>query len=132
MMDLRKFSLKRFLLTLLPLALFIHLTWSSKAGHTPTGEIYSTLTTDTIPQGKKDTVPDPRRGLNHPSPTLMSQKSVRDSITDSLERVLTGNTQVTIVDTIPVTDTFSLRISADTLDAPMRATVRSFWFPRKK
>jgi lipopolysaccharide export system protein LptA len=120
MMGSHKFSLKRLFFILLSLAIFCVLTWSSKASGIEWGEIYSTLTSDTIKKPVKDTVPTPRRdtvtvnqdNLNHPSPRITTLKNPIDSLSDSLHREAQDTSIVTI-------DTFSLRMSKDTLDAPV-------------
>jgi LPS-assembly protein len=93
MTRLHKFSLKKFCFPFAATAFCLAITWKSEAGHTHSSEIYSTLTSDTIPAPKKDTVP----GLIN-----------RDSLTVS--------------DTLPPTqtvDTFHFKYSKDTLDAPV-------------
>src|SRR5689334_17141271 len=93
MTGLHKFSLKKLCFPFVATAFCIAITWKSKASHTHRSEIYSTLTTDTIPASKKDTVP----GLAH-----------RDSLTVS-------DTSAPI----QKVDTFHFKYSKDTLDAPV-------------
>lgn len=120
MMGPHKFSLKRLFFILLSLAFFCALTWSGKASGIEWGEIYSSLTTDTIKRPLKDTVPAPIRDttrpnrvdLNHPAPRAFTLKNPLDSLADSLHRQAQDSTVANV-------DTFSLRMSKDTLDAPV-------------
>lgn len=121
MMGSHKFSLKRLFFILLSLAFFCVLTWSSQASGIKWGRIYSSLTSDTVKKPLKDTVPTRRRDkapinrgdLNHPSPRIVTLKNPLDSLADSLNRQA--------VDTSLVRrDTFSLRLSKDTLEAPVQ------------
>src|SRR5215217_347451 len=108
MTELRKFSLKRFSFPLLALAFCIAITWKTEARRAHSAEIYSTLTSDTIPTGKKDTVP--HRVINDSS---RANNILRRGIA-------TDSTRLT--DTIPPTqtvDSFNIRFSKDTLDAPV-------------
>ncbi|HEU4473012.1 MAG TPA: putative LPS assembly protein LptD [Flavisolibacter sp.] len=93
MTELHKFSLKKFCFTFVTTAFCIAITWRSEARHTPSAEIYSTLTTDTIPLRKTE-------GARRPA------SSDTTIVPDSSR-------------TIPVTDTFALKFSKDTLDAPV-------------
>src|SRR5687767_3783755 len=104
MIGLRKFSLKRYVFAMLILALCCALTPQSKAIGINEGLIYSTLTTDTskpvLKNATRDTIP---QGIPKPLRLVTN--------TDSVKR-----------DTTPLvatTDTFSLRLSKDTLDAPV-------------
>ena len=106
-----KFSLKRLFFILLTLAFFCVLTWKGEARSIGWKEIYSTLTTDTTKPPKKDTVPT-KSDLNHPSPRVNTLKSPIDSLADSLHRQARDTTPV-------ISDTFTLRMSKDTLDAPV-------------
>jgi LPS-assembly protein len=90
MTGLPKNRLKSFFLSLVILTLNIAITSTAEARHINTPEIYSTLTSDTIPKKRND------------STALQTN--------DSLSK---GDS------TVPKTDTFSLRISKDTLDAPV-------------
>jgi hypothetical protein len=90
MMGLRKFSLKRYFFTLLILAMFCTLTWQSKAIGINSPRIYSTLTSDTTRPG--DTLRRDTVPANNRRDTSIAQQIV---------------------------DTFDLRISKDTLDAPV-------------
>lgn len=92
------------------MAVLCAITWKSSARGTIGPEIYSTLTTDTIRPVKKDS----------PAP----------SVADTLPPRLPGNRQDTVptlrdsisrTDTVPLPqiDTFTFRLSKDTLDAPV-------------
>src|SRR5689334_4612110 len=108
MTELRKFSLKKYFFALAMFAFLCAITWKTKANSTYGSEIYSTLTRDARATDQKDTVPDKK-----------NTASQRDSlpITDSTTR-----SAAIRQDTIPVTkriDSFSLKLSKDTLDAPI-------------
>ena len=99
MTELHKFSLKKISLPLLAMAFCIAITRESEARRAPFTEIYSTLTSDTIPT--------PKKNFNQISPSQIDT-SRKDT--------------TRITDTIPPTqrvDTFSLKLSKDTLDAPV-------------
>lgn len=87
-----KFSLKKNAYLFIALLFSIAITWKSEARCTSAAEIYSTLTTDTIPKTKKDSLP------LQPNTDSTSQDS-----TATVQRV----------------DTFHLKLSKDTLDAPV-------------
>ena len=93
MTALYKFSLKKRCFPVLAIAFCIAITWKSEARRTPGSEIYSTLTSDTIPVKKKDSL-------------TAADSLINPAVTDT---------------TAPVQriDTFSLRFSKDTLDAPV-------------
>lgn len=95
MTELHKISLIKFCFALMPTAFCMLLTLKGEARYTHKCEIYSTLTTDTIPPTKKDTL----RG---------------NIIPDSSSRA---------TDTLPPTttrvDNFVFKYSKDTLDAPV-------------
>src|SRR5215218_769777 len=101
MTELRKFSLKNRCFTFTAIAFCVAITWKSEARRTLPREIYSTLTSDTIPGLKKnqrDTIPSRDSGR------LVQKDTTR------------------LTDTIPPTqriDSFSLKMSKDTLDAPV-------------
>src|SRR3954468_21069146 len=95
MTELHKISLIKFCSALIPAAFCMLLTLKGEARHTHRSEIYSTLTTDTIPPSKKDTL-----------------RGTRIADSSSL-----------LSDTLPLTttrvDTFNFKFSKDTLDAPV-------------
>jgi len=91
MTGLRKNRLKTFYIVLVILTLNTLITRTSEARNINTSEIYSTLTSDTIPKRRGDSIIISPAG----DTTLL-----RDTI-------------------LPRTDTFSLRMSKDTLDAPV-------------
>ncbi len=109
MTELYKFSLKNCCIAVLTLAFCIAITWKSEARHIASPEIYSTLTTDTIPARK----------INRPASVADTVPVVPADSTDidtlpTGERFLGGDTTI-----IPTTDTFSLKLSKDALDAPV-------------
>ncbi len=112
MTGLHKFSLKKYLLAFTAFAFFCAITWKSQARHIVLPEIYSTLTTDTSKPLQKDTLRSPQQVLRQaPSPAIVN---AADTIPDS-------SAVIKRTDTVPQqrTDTFSLRISKDTLAGPV-------------
>ncbi|HVE60209.1 MAG TPA: putative LPS assembly protein LptD, partial [Chitinophagaceae bacterium] len=111
MIGVHKFSLKNFFFLLLTLASFSLVTWHSKAADITKFEIYSTLTSDTIKPIKKIGIKD-----SIPSKTLLQNtipvSSSQDTIPIKRDSVLKDTV-------LPRTDTFSLKISKDTLDGPV-------------
>ncbi|MGZ8538682.1 MAG: putative LPS assembly protein LptD, partial [Flavisolibacter sp.] len=101
MTALYKFSLKKRCFPLLATAFCIAITWNTEARRTSASEIYSTLTSDTIPVVKKDTIPVTNSDTIPPG--LRNDSSI---LSDSIV-------------SIPIVDTFPLRFSKDTLDAPI-------------
>ncbi|HWJ25688.1 MAG TPA: putative LPS assembly protein LptD, partial [Flavisolibacter sp.] len=104
MIKLYKFSLKKICYSFIAIAFSIAITWKSEARHISPSEIYSTLTTDTIPKLKKDSLPLRRRN-NFPVTVPATADSIRPSRTDT--------------QTVQTVDTFHLKLSKDTLDAPV-------------
>lgn len=98
MTERNKFSLKKICYFFIAICFSIAITWKSEARHIRTSEIYSTLTSDTIPKVKKDSL-----SLLRNTDTIIKK----------------GDTLVRRVDTLPVVDTFDLKLSKDTLDAPV-------------
>lgn len=99
MTGLHKFRPKNFCFAFVTGVFCFALTWKSEAHPITVSEIYSTLTTDTIPRLKKNT--------DFPVPS-----------TDTITRIDT----TVVTDTIPSkpqVDTFSFKFSKDTLDAPI-------------
>jgi LPS-assembly protein len=90
MTGLHKFSLKKFCFTLVSIAFCIVITWKSEARYITRPEIYSTLTTDTIPVTRKDSI----------IPKVKDSTNILDTLSP-IQRV----------------DTFPLKLSKDTLDA---------------
>jgi len=88
-----KFSLKKNAYLFIALLFSIAITCKSEARYTSTAEIYSTLTTDTIPKIKKDSI-------------------LLQPVVDSLPRQDSNITAQRV-------DTFHLKLSKDTLDAPV-------------
>lgn len=104
MIKLYKFSLKTICYLSVASAFSIAITWNSEARNTSQAEIYSTLTTDTIPETKKDSL------------TILPRKD------STLINDTTGLRDTALLqgDSIPTTrrlDTFQLKLSKDTLDA---------------
>jgi lipopolysaccharide assembly outer membrane protein LptD (OstA) len=120
MTGLRKISLKTISLAFVTVALCA-ITWKSEAHRINPPEIYSTLTTDTIPKRKKVVEPSTRPAPSRPSTpnqqtTVPVQGNTQAPATQNPERTTTQSTPDT---TSPAIDTFSLRLSKDTLDAPV-------------
>jgi LPS-assembly protein len=104
MIKLYKFSLKKICYSLIAIAFSIAITVKGAARYISYREIYSTLTTDTIPVQKKDSLllrTDGRIQLNDTIP-------LRDTIPQRNDS--------SIRQTV---DTFHLKLSKDTLDAPI-------------
>lgn len=93
-----KFSLKKICYSFIAISFCIAITWKSEARYIAAAEIYSTLTSDTIPRLKKDSIPLLRNA---------------DTI------IKGGDTLFRRMDTVTVADTFDLKLSKDTLDAPV-------------
>ena len=111
MMQLHKFNLKKFSYFLIATAFSIAITRNCEAHNISAFEIYSTLTTDTIPKIKKDSLtvlPDSNR------------TQVNDTIPagDSLKQLQND----TVIHSV---DTFHLKLSKDTLDAPVDTRLRT-------
>jgi lipopolysaccharide assembly outer membrane protein LptD (OstA) len=109
MMALHKFSLKSLCTVAFTFALFCAITWKSKANSTYTRNIYSTLTSDTVPLPKNK-----------------KQDAIKKVNNDTLPQNIVDTTQTT--DTIPgitrdtiinKVDSFSIKASKDTLDGPV-------------
>ena len=100
MTDLYKISLKRICFTFVTTAFCIVITCICKAQHIKPREIYSTLTSDTIPVRKIDSI-------LHKDSALVIQPA------DTIVKPADSSVQT------PVVDTFPLRFSKDTLDAPV-------------
>ncbi|HEU0111505.1 MAG TPA: putative LPS assembly protein LptD [Flavisolibacter sp.] len=91
------------------LSFCIAITWKSEARRTSPVEIYSTLTTDTIPRTQKDSILRADSIATDTLPTANKDSVVTDTLynrTDTLPPV-------------PQVDTFSIKLSKDTLDAPV-------------
>ncbi len=120
MSGLHKFRPKYFCFVLATLAFSIAITWRSEAQHIVSSEIYSTLTTDTVPLPKKNRlVPLPKKDSGTTSPKDSANKITQQVITDTAAGL---SDTARITDTIPPrqqVDTFSLKLSKDTLDAPI-------------
>ena len=111
MTGLRKFSLKIFCFAFVTIAFCIAITWKSEARGTSSPEIYSTLTSDTIPLRKKQNFTDTTRTDTIP---VINQNRLDTivNIRDSLPRRMDSLPRQSV-------DTFSLKMSKDTLDAPV-------------
>src|SRR5215218_822792 len=111
MTGLHKFSLKKLLHITLAIAVVCAVTWKSNARRITKPEIYSTLTRDTSQPQKKDTLFQnpisprvPNADTSKPEPSLPG---------DSLRRI--GDTTIRDTTLTQRVDTFSLRMSKDTL-----------------
>jgi LPS-assembly protein len=105
MKQLYKFSSNSFFSGALVAAMLCTLTWNSAADHVPAIDFRRALTTiadTTIPPVKKDSL------RNTVAPLLDTIPTVIDS------------TRLPITDSIPKIDTFSLKISSDSLEAPLK------------
>ena len=111
MTELRKFSLIKYFFASAMLALFCAITWKSNANSTYGFEIYSTLTRDTIKPEKKD----PNLILKI-SPSQSSADTLPKKTRDTIAKSLTaGGDSI-----LQKVDTFSLKLSKDSLDAPLQ------------
>lgn len=109
MTRLHKFSLKKNGFAFVTIVLLVAITWKSEARYTGWTGIYSTLTTDTVPRTPRKNPPSPRAAVDS---AVRAPTRTDTARRDSLLRT----------DTIPPsprTDTFSLKLSKDTLDAPV-------------
>jgi hypothetical protein len=105
-----KFSLKKICYFLIAIAFSIAITRKSEARGTSAAEIYSTLTTDTIPKIKKDSLPILRRpDVTKVNDTVPPNDTI--PVNDSVRRLNDS--------TVQIVDTFHLKLSKDTLDAPV-------------
>jgi len=104
MAQLHKFRPKYFCFVSAAIAFSIAITCKTQAHGLFTAEIYSTLTSDTIPLRKNNL----RDSLSRNDSLSLSTDTLRDSLkhTDTLPPS-------------PKIDTFSIRMSKDTLDAPV-------------
>jgi lipopolysaccharide assembly outer membrane protein LptD (OstA) len=113
---LRKFRVKYFLTSLFTVAIFIIVTWKTVAQHTRQVFFYSPLTSvidtvptnkDTIPRNITDTIPAnvPGTDTSRRSVTIISDDTTGLRNNDSLTR--------------QKVDTFSVKMSKDTLEAPV-------------
>ena len=117
MSGLHKFRRKNFCLALGALAFSIVITWKTEARRTSASEIYSTLTTDTIPRPVKNRI-SPL--LQKASDTIPSKDSIPLNVTrDSTNRAADSLNRTDTIPPAPKVDTFSLKLSKDTLDAPV-------------
>ena len=109
MNGLHKFRLKYLVTGVLIALLFFTQTWKTAANHTPAKYFYIALTisADTLPP-PKDTIP-PKNIISTPDSTLVLFK---DSLSGIEKAIDTSGKKVTI-------DTFSLKISKDSLEAPV-------------
>jgi lipopolysaccharide assembly outer membrane protein LptD (OstA) len=105
MTKLYKFSLKKICYSFVAIAFSIAITRNSEARDTSTSEIYSTLTTDTIPKLKKDSLV-----ALTPSDSVLLNDTI--PVNDSTRRLQNDSS-------IQSVDTFHLKLSKDTLDAPV-------------
>lgn len=111
MTRLHKFSLKYLLAGLLTVFLFFTQTWKSEGNYQYAKNFYNPLTSlpDTVPQKNKDTIPK--------RPPINAADTSKKNIPDSL---LKQNSRIDSATAISKTDTFNLKVSKDSLDAPVR------------
>src|SRR5689334_16835161 len=115
MNELRKFSLKYFFAGTLTAAFLLLLTWEAGAGYVRDRNFYSALTTaDTTPVKKTDSLPA-RDTI--PKDTIPAKQTDTIPVKQRTDSLLNGDT-VLRRDSV-VTDTFSLKLSKDSLDAPV-------------
>jgi lipopolysaccharide assembly outer membrane protein LptD (OstA) len=105
MTKLYKFSLKKICYSLVAIAFSIAITRNSEARNISSAEIYSTLTTDTIPKAKKDSLV-----VHTQADSILLNDTI--PVNDSLHRLQNDSL-------IQAVDTFHLKLSKDTLDAPV-------------
>lgn len=116
-----KFSLKKLLPAFALLAMFCAVTWRSDARHISGAEIYSTLTTDTSRPPEKTALfqkPIPQSRPRDTVPPVISS-SADSALLDSVSIRNIGDSTQLDTSFRPKVDTFSLRMSSDTLDAPV-------------
>ena len=118
MSGLHKFRPKYFCFVLAALAFSIVITWRTEARHTSPPEIYSTLTTDTIPRAKKGVVSTKKDSAER-SRVDSSEADKRRSAMDSLQGIADSAIRTDTLPPTTVVDTFNLKFSKDTLDAPV-------------
>lgn len=106
MIQLRKFSLKKICYFFIAIAFSIAITWSTEARNISAAEIYSTLTNDTTPAPKKDTLP------LRPQRNILGRDTGRRNAIDTSALSDTNIVEHRV-------DTFNLKLSKDTLDAPV-------------
>lgn len=114
MTGLHKFSLKTGLAAF-ALAMLCAVTWKSNARNITAPEIYSTLTTDTSKPQKKDTL------FQNPiaRPALLRDTTRPQIRTGADTSGRTSDSTITDTVTTQRVDTFNLKLSKDTLDAPV-------------
>src|SRR5689334_2699378 len=115
MTGLHKFRPKKHLHVIMAIAVVCAVTWKSNARRTIASEIYSSLTRDTSKPRNSDTV------FQKPITTAAASADTtvpkRSSIPDSLRT--TADSTISDSALTQRVDTFSLRMSKDTLDAPV-------------
>jgi len=104
MAQLHKFRPKYFCFVFAALAFSIAITCKTQAHGLFTPEIYSTLTSDTIPVRKNN---------------LRDSVTRNDSISRSTDTLRDSLQRSDTLPPAPKIDTFSIRMSKDTLDAPV-------------
>ena len=118
MSGLHKFKRKKFCLAFAALAFSIAITWKTEARRTSFIEIYSTLTTDTIPKPKKNRIvpAPPSDSSNFPGKDSLTETG---NVTDTIPNLSDTLRKTDTIPPAPQVDTFSLKLSKDTLDAPV-------------
>lgn len=123
MARLHKFRRKKFCLVLAATAFSIAITCRIEARNTSPFEIYRPVTADTLPRLAKERGRNLPRKDTVPVPKIMGQKdsSRRHTVPDTT-RGIDSTDSVRLRDSLPPSpkvDTFSLKLSKDTLDAPI-------------
>jgi len=130
MTELHKFRVKKYCFASALIAFCIAITWKSEARRAHTSEIYSTLTTDTIPGPKKPAAPNradtsarpritPRKPSDSTTLSRNSQQRPGDTIPPPRNARPSDTTRRLDSSVIQQVDTFNLKFSKDTLDAPI-------------
>lgn len=123
MSGVHKFSLKRFFLATTTVVMFGMVTWKAGAIRINPSEIYTGLTTDTIkpkPKLKLDSRSVPQKKNDNPAVNRSLEPRPQPRPSDTARLPIDGNIRRPISDTGRVrSDSFNLRISKDTLSAPV-------------
>jgi len=129
MNELRKFSLKYFFAGTLTAAFLLMLTWEAGAGYVREDNFYSALTTADTTRPVKNTDSLTSRDTL-PTDTIPAKRADTIPVKQNKDSLFRTNADSSLIDTLPgrdsllrrdsvVTDTFSLKLSKDSLDAPV-------------
>lgn len=113
MTGLRKISLKKHLPAAAAVAVLCAVTWNSNARYITSSEIYSTLTQDTSQPLKKDTLFQKPISATSAARDTLPPKPILDSVQSLPDSTITDTSITQRIDTL------SLKLSKDTLDAPV-------------